>query len=115
VEASGIAAGLNHMRPAQTPKVAAGLTGAWTPAANTRLSLTLHHTGAQYEDDLQTDILPAATTIDAYAQVPLRPGVALVLRAENLTDKAVVTRNQSGSIDVGAPRTVWAGVQMRLR
>jgi len=41
--------------------------------------------------------------------------VALVLRAENLTDKAVVTRNQSGSIDVGAPRTVWAGVQMRLR
>jgi vitamin B12 transporter len=115
VEASGIAAGLNHMRPAQTPRVAAGLTGAWTPAANTRLSLTLHHTGAQYEDDLQTDILPAATTIDAYAQVPLRPGVALVLRAENLTDKAVVTRNQSGSIDVGAPRTVWAGVQMRLR
>ena len=75
---------------------------------------TLRHTGAQFEDDLETDLLPAATTLDAYAEVPLAGPFSLVLRAENLTDTQVVTRNQAGSIDLGAPRTLWAGVKVRL-
>jgi len=111
VRASGPAAQLNGLRPAQTPKVAASATLAWTPRPGWRAALTVRHVGAQYEDDLQTDVLPAATTLDAYAQVPLRRGLTLVLRAENLTDEAVVTRNQGGSIDLGAPRTLWAGLR----
>ena len=39
---------------------------------------------------------------------------SLVLRAENLTDTDVVTRNQAGSIDLGTPRTLWAGVKVRI-
>ncbi|HCJ80950.1 MAG TPA: hypothetical protein DHV50_05505, partial [Erythrobacter sp.] len=62
----------------------------------------------------ETNILPAATTLDAYAQIPLLRDVALVLRGENLTDETIITRNQSGSIDLGVPRTVWAGVKIGL-
>jgi len=71
----------------------------------------LRHVGAQFEDDLESDVLPAATTLGAYAQVPLTGRLALVLRGENLTGETVVTRNSGGNIDLGAPRTLWAGLR----
>jgi outer membrane receptor protein involved in Fe transport len=114
VEASGASAALNGKRPAQTPKFAASGTLSWRPRENWLLAATLRHVGPQFEDDLQTDVLPAATTLDALAEVPLAGPFSLVLRAENLTDADVVTRNQAGSIDLGAPRTFWAGVKLRF-
>ncbi|MFM5950925.1 MAG: TonB-dependent receptor plug domain-containing protein [Novosphingobium sp.] len=114
VEASGASAGLNGKRPAQTPKIDASATLSWEPRPKWRLALTLRHTGAQYEDDLQTDVLRAATTLDAFVAVPLRRHLQLVLRGENLTDTQVVTRNQAGSIDLGTPRTLWAGLRISM-
>ncbi len=114
VAASGISALLDGKRPAQTPRLAASATLSWTPRPGWRLTATLRHVGAQFEDDLETDQLPAATVLDAYAELPLAGPVSLVLRAENLTGTEVVTRNQAGSIDLGAPRTLWAGVKVRL-
>lgn len=113
MQGSGASAQLDGMRPAQTPRVALSATAAWTPRPGWRLAMTARHVGAQYEDDLQTDVLPAVTTLDAFAQVPLRAGVALVLRAENLADATILTRNQGGSLDLGTPRTVWAGLRVR--
>ena len=113
VEAPGTA--LDGKRPAQTPRYAASVSAAWRPTARTTFALTLRHTGAQYEDDLETDILPAATTVDAYAEAPLVGPLSLVLRGENLLDAAVVTRNSGGSIDLGTPRTLWAGVRVAFR
>lgn len=107
VRASGA---LDGKRPAQTPALAGSATLAWQPAANTRLAATLRHTGRQFEDDLETDALPAATTLDLFGQVPLAGALSLVLRGENVTNTKVVTRNQGGSIDLGAPRTLWAGL-----
>jgi len=115
VEASGSQAQLNGKRPAQTPEVAASATLAWRPRPGWLLSTTLRHVGAQFEDDLQVDTLPAATTLDAFAEIPVTGPFSLVLRGENLTDEDVVTRNQAGSIDLGAPRTLWAGVKVRVR
>ena len=112
VEASGASLALDGKRPAQTPKLAASSTLGWQPRAGWQFSATLHHTGAQFEDDLQTDLLPAATTLDAYARVPLGRVFALVLRGENLTGEQIVTRNQAGSIDLGNPRTFWAGLRI---
>ena len=63
---------------------------------------------------MQTDLLPAATTLDAFAALPLGQSVQLVLRGENLTGTTVVTRNQAGSIDLGAPRTLWAGLRISI-
>lgn len=105
---------LDRKRPAQVPEFAASASLAWRPRDGVTLSATLRHVGMQFEDDLETDRLPAATTIDAYAEVLLGSGVSLVLRGENLGDARVVTRNQGGSIDLGAPRTVWAGFRLGL-
>jgi len=115
VEASGTSAALDGKRPAQVPRLSASGTLAWAPQPGWRLAATLRHTGAQFEDDLQTDVLPAATTLDTVVQVPLGHGVSALLRAENLFDERIVTRNQAGSIDLGTPRTVWAGVRVGLR
>jgi outer membrane receptor protein involved in Fe transport len=114
VEGSGFAAVLDGNRPAQTPRFFGGVTLAYRPAEEWLLSATLRHVGAQFEDDLETDVLPSATTFDAYAQMPLGRSIAIVLRGENLTGETIVTRNQGGSIDLGVPRTVWAGVKIGL-
>ena len=114
VEASGASALLDGKRPAQTPRLAASATLAWVPQTGWRIALTGKHTGAQFEDDLQTGLLPAATTLDAFASMPLTPTVSLVLRGENLTGTQVVTRNQAGSIDLGTPRTLWAGLRISI-
>ena len=111
---SGFAAALDGNRPSQTPRFTGGATLSWTPADDWLLSATVRHVGAQFEDDLESNVLPAVTSLDAFVQVPMTPSIALVLRGENLTDEAIVTRNQSGSIDLGVPRTVWAGVKVGL-
>jgi outer membrane receptor protein involved in Fe transport len=109
---SGPASALMGKRPAQTPQFAASTTLAWKPSDRWLLSTTLRHVGAQFEDDLERDVLPAATTLDVYAQLPLGKRLSLVVRGENLFDETVVTRNQGGSIDLGTPRTVWLGIKV---
>ncbi len=114
VEASGGSLALNGMRPAQTPELAATSTFSWRPTNNQVFAITVKHVGAQFEDDLQIDLLRAATTLDAFVEIPLLTRMSLVLRGENLTDTAVITRNQAGSVDLGAPRTVWAGLRISI-
>ena len=111
VRAHGAAAALNGLRPAQTPRIAASATFSLDPAPGTTFALTMRHVGAQFEDDLQIDTLPAATTLGLFASVAIRAGVGLILRGENLTNRQIVTRDQAGSIDLGAPRTLWIGVR----
>jgi len=115
VQASGAQAPLDGLRPAQTPRIAASASLSWRPRPGWTLSTTLRHVGAQFEDDLQADALRAATTLDAYLEVPVTGPFSLVLRGENLTDTDIVTRNQAGSIDLGVPRTLWAGVKVRVK
>jgi vitamin B12 transporter len=97
--------------PAQKPQWAASATATWRPAEGTLLAATLRHVGKQYEGDQETDVMPAATTLNLFAQVPLYRSLSLVGRVENLFDETVVTRNQGGSMDYGVPRTVWAGLR----
>lgn len=106
---------LDGKRPSQTPRWAASATASWDPAERWRLALTLRHVGLQYEDDLQSDSLAPATTLDAFAQVPLAGPFSLVLRGENLTDEVIVTRNSGGTQDLGTPRTIWAGLRIDMR
>ncbi|MET0181065.1 MAG: TonB-dependent receptor, partial [Novosphingobium sp.] len=115
IEAGGASAALDGLRPAQTPRIAASAALAWRPRDGWLASASLRHVGSQFEDDLETDRLPPATTVNAYAEAPIGSGLALVLRVENLFDARVVTRNQGGSIDLGAPRRLWAGLRARLR
>lgn len=110
VDAPGEA--FDGLRPSQTPAHAASGTIAWKPRDGATISTTLRYVSRQYEDDLQSDALPAAVTVDALARMPLTRAVSIVLRGENLFDERVVTRNSGGSIDLGTPRTLWIGLTL---
>jgi outer membrane receptor protein involved in Fe transport len=102
------------LRPPQTPRLSASANATWTPRPGYALGATLRHVGVAFEDSLATAALPAATTLGAFASAKLAGPFSLVLRAENLTNVTVVTRNSGGTIDIGTPRTVWAGVRVAL-
>jgi len=110
VKASGAAANLNYLRPAQSPRHVATGTLGWTGPDHIRVSTTVRYVGPQFEDDLQTDVLKSATTVDGYIRVPVSHGVSIVGRAENILNETVITRNQGGSMDIGDPQTFWIGV-----
>jgi iron complex outermembrane receptor protein len=111
VDAPGTA--LDGLRPAQSPRHMASATAAYRPELGPSLSTTLRYVGRQYEDDLQSDSLAGAVTLDVTARLPLGRGVDLIARAENLFDEAVVTRNAGASVDLGTPRTLWLGLRWR--
>jgi iron complex outermembrane receptor protein len=112
VRASGAAAGLNGLVPAQSPRHSASGTLAWEPKGGPALSATVRYVGKAYEDDLQTGILPAALTVDTVARMPISKRLTIIARAENLFNETVVTRNSGGSIDLGTPQTLWIGFRL---
>lgn len=119
VEASGSQRLLDGMIPSQSPRHTGSATLAWANATGFGASATVRYVGNQYEDDQQTDVIPAVTTVDGVITVPVGRRVAIVGRAENLFDATVITRNvtiESGGtnpIDLGTPRTLWIGVRLR--
>ncbi len=112
VHASGASAQLDGLRPAQTPRHAGSATLAWNGPSGVSASATLRYTGAQFEDDLQTNILPHAWTVDGTARLPVGKVLAIVVRAENILNEKIVTRNSGGSIDLGTPQTLWVGISI---
>lgn len=114
IAGEGASITLDGNRPPQTPEFAASATLAWEPRDGWRLAGTLRHVSSQFEDDQQTDVLPAATTVNLFAQIPLAGRFSVVARAENLFDETIVTRNAGGSIDLGTPRTIWLGVRVGM-
>lgn len=112
VEASGEAAPLNGLRPAQTPKLS--LTGALSWERGRRFaSLGVRHVGKQFEDDLNRRELRPATTVDAFAAWPLDERVQIILRAENLLGETVEAGIAGdGSIERATPRTLWLGFRL---
>ena len=115
VRASGVASGLDGLTPAQSPRHAANATIRWTPSAGAVLSATARYVGAQFEDDLEANVLPSALTFDGFAQIPLTRQIALTGRVENMLNEAVVTRKVATSIDLGTPRIFWIGLKFSAR
>ena len=112
MEASGAAAFLDGLRPAQTPNFAATLAFGWQDGGK-GAQIVLRRVGAQYEDDLNTRVLKAATTVDAFASWPLTRRIQLIGRAENLFDRLVMAGvNGDGSIERATPRTLWIGLRL---
>jgi len=114
ITGEGPSLALDGNRPAQSPEFAASATLAWRPLADWRLAATLRHVSEQFEDDREADALAPATTLDLFAEIALTQRLAIVLRGENLFDEDIITRNSGGAIDLGAPRTIWAGVRVGL-
>ena len=115
VEASGEAAALDGLRPAQTPRVTLSGEVGWSDRGRS-VSLVVRHVGAQFEDDLNQLRLPAATTFDAFVAIPLSNRLQLVARGENLLDSRVVaTLGSDGVVERAAPRTLWIGFRLGER
>jgi outer membrane receptor protein involved in Fe transport len=74
----------------------------------------LRRVGAQFDNDLNTQRLKPATTIDAFASWPITKTVQLVARGENITNKLVMAGiNGDGSVERATPRTLWIGLRLR--
>jgi vitamin B12 transporter len=113
MQASSAAAILNGRRPAQTPNFSGTFTAGWEQDGKT-FELELRRVGPQFEDDLNTQVLKAATTLDAFASWPLGRRLQIVLRGENITNALVMaTINGDGSIERATPRTLWIGLRLR--
>jgi len=115
VRASGFASALDGLSPAQSPRHAANATVRWVPSAGAVLSATARYVGAQFEDDLEANILPSALTFDGFVQILLTRQIALTGRVENILNEEVVTRKVGTSIDLGTPRIFWIGLKFSAR
>lgn len=113
MEAAGAASILGGLRPAQTPNLIATLAAGWERDGK-GAQIVVRHVGAQFDDDLNTDVLKSATTLDAYASWPLAKHLQLVARGENITNALVMAgMNGDNSIERATPRTLWIGVRLR--
>jgi outer membrane receptor protein involved in Fe transport len=113
MQAGGPAGLLDGLRPAQTPNFAGTLALGWQDQAR-GASIVVRRVGAQFDDDLNTDVLKGATTLDAFASWPLAGRLQLVARGENLTNALVMAGiGGDGSIERATPRTLWIGIRLR--
>lgn len=115
VASDGAAAALDGLRPAQTPRLSVTAGIGWADGQRAA-SLLVRHTGAQYEDDLNSELLSPATTIDGFFAWPISKSVQLVARGENLLNERVVAGiGGDGSIERATPRTLWIGLRFKAR
>jgi outer membrane receptor protein involved in Fe transport len=107
VRSSGIAAGLNGLRPAQVARHNASATLGWRG-----LSLTARYVGPQFEDDQNLRHLRSAVTLDGVVNIPIGRGLAVSLRAENITNTRIEAGiSATGVIERASPRTLWLGLR----
>lgn len=115
VEASGTAAPLDGLRPAQVARHQGSASLGWT-RDRAAVSLTARYAGPQFEDDQNARELADALTLDARIALPLTAGLAIEARGENLTDARVETAiTGNGIVERAAPRTLWIGFSYRVR
>jgi len=115
VSASGVSAGLDGLRPAQTARHQASATLGWVHG-DAGASLTARYAGPQFEDDQNGRTLNGAFTLDATAALPITRGLALQARAENIFDAEVQAGiSGPGVAERALPRTLWLGARLRLR
>lgn len=113
VVATGAAAALDGLRPAQTAARRASATAGWW-RGGAGGSLTARYTAPQFDDDRNRQPLADALTVDAVVALPLTGSLAVEARAENLFD-TLVEAGISDVVERATPRTLWLGVRYRLR
>ena len=114
IRATGAAAPLNGLAPAQTPRDQFSGTVDYTGKLFTA-SATLRHIASQFEDDQNARVLGAATMVDALLLVPVVKGIAIEGRVENLFDEEVqAALSGTGVIERALPRTFWVGARLNF-
>ncbi len=111
VSDNGLAAALDGLRPAQVPRhfgnVAIEYDGSGFEAGT-----TLRYVGGQFEDDVNSQRLDDALTLDGSLSYELTDKLSVTLRGENLFDTRVEAAiSSSGIIERATPRTIWFGIR----
>lgn len=116
VRASGGAAALDGLRPAQTPRDQASGSIEWTRPGFARVGATVRYVATQFEDDQNSRALDNAVTIDAVASMPVGKGFFVELRGENLANERVEAAiGADGTVERATPRTLWVSLRYRMR
>lgn len=114
IAATGLAAPLNGLRPAQTPQDQFSGTIDYTAPVFTA-SATLRHIANQFEDDQNSRSLRSATMVDALILVPVTKGASIEGRVENLFDAQVdAALAGTGVVERALPRTLWIGARLNF-
>jgi len=112
MDGSGPAQFIDGLRPAQTPKFSGNVAFAYEKDGK-GAQLVVRRVGGQFDDDLNTDLLEGATTLDFFISWPLARRLQLVARAENLTNALVMAAiNGDGFVERATPRTLWVGIRL---
>jgi vitamin B12 transporter len=114
VRASGAAAPLYGLRPAQVPRHFGNASLAFDDRTF-RAEATLRYIGQQFEDDANSRVLADALTADLSLGYELDNRFSLELRGENLFGARIEAAiSGSGIIERASPRTIWFGLRFRL-
>jgi outer membrane receptor protein involved in Fe transport len=114
VHAPGIAASLDGLRPAQTPRHNASATLGWRGPGQVFASVTGRYVSDQFEDDQNSRVLHGAVTFDAMGEIPLTRRLAVEARAENLFNRRIEAAvSADGVVERALPRTLWIGLRLR--
>lgn len=114
VNATGNAAILDGLRPAQVPRHFANL-GIGYDGPKVRTDLSGRFVSGQFEDDINSRGLGSAFTIDGGVSYKLGTKIRLELRGENLFDAQVdAAIAADGVIERAMPRTIWAGISVEF-
>jgi vitamin B12 transporter len=114
VSASGTAASLRELRPAQVPIhfVSAGVE---YRADALELDASMRYVSRQFDDDANIRSLRSAVTFDANASYPITDKLRAQIRGENVFDANVQAGiSGNGVIERATPRTIWFGVSLQL-
>ena len=104
---------LTGLRPAQAPQVAASLSLDWRATERLGVFASVRHEGRRFDDDLNSRVLGAATTVDVRADWRLNDAARIYLAADNLLDADVETAETATGVEsFGPPRAVRIGVSL---
>lgn len=111
VDGGTAAAQLTGLRPAQAPRWSVSAGADWQATDRLTLIGRVRHESDRFEDDLNSRVLEAATTVDARAEYDVRQGVVAYVAADNLFDADVeVSETGDGVAGYAPPRMIRAGL-----
>jgi outer membrane receptor protein involved in Fe transport len=99
---------------AQAPEWSATAGLDWRLTPSTTLSADIAYESERFEDDLNSRVLSAATTLDLRLEQALAPNVSIYAALDNALDEAVETAETADGIEsFGAPRAARFGLRVR--
>ena len=105
---------LTGLQPAQTPRFTLTAGAEWRPVERLTLSADLRYEESRFDDDLNTRVLSAGTTVDLRAEYRFGRGVSAYLAADNIANSDLETGQTADGVEsFGPPRMVRIGLRFK--